>query len=418
MSTSSGSRRRIHIHGQLMLVDAERPKHVTLRRGTVVLDDNKIAEVVVDDQPSQFDFGGPDYLIAPGLVDTHLHLPQFDMIGAHGLPLLQWLAEHTFPAEVKWKDLDYATAMTHRVIDQCFSHGTTTIAAYATSDAQSARSALTTARQRGIAGVIGQVWMDRNGPDALLGDAASFTESTAEAIEDAHPRMNAAITPRFAVSCTQELLKAAGQLASEKQAIIQTHLSETRAECDLVRELFDGLDYVTVYESAGLMTDRAILGHGIHLTDPERQRIASLNAHVAHCPTANSFLRSGVMHRHAHLAANVSICLGSDIGAGYERSMVRVARSMIEAAAIAGGDLPSATHGWWQITHGNHAVLFPDRTSGLVAGSDADVVLIQPDVHWEPSSPSESLSRLMFAWDDRWVKQTMAAGRIVYPTGA
>ncbi|MEM6777243.1 MAG: amidohydrolase family protein [Planctomycetota bacterium] len=408
----------MEVFGNLLRCDPDRPGHLRLDRGTIRIRDGYVSEIILGDQPSNFDLGGEDRLICPSFIDTHVHLPQFDMIGAHGLTLLEWLQRHTFPAEVRWNDPAYAELMTHRVMDQCFAHGTTRIAAYATSSHEATKAAINVASQRGMTGVIGQVLMDRGGPDELLHPISRQLDEVADLLGSSvsAARLGTAVTPRFAVSCSEPLLSGAGKLAEEYGAIIQTHLAETIQECDYVGELFGGRNYVRVYADTGLLTHRSIFGHGIHLTDLDRNQLAANKAHVAHCPTANSFLKSGTMNRDAHRSQNVPICLGSDIGAGYERSMVRVGRAMLEAAAVTGGHQPGANHAWWMITHGNLDAFQEPTDERLAVDRPADLLVIRPDVAW--AIPGEdidtTLSRLMFSWDDRWLLTTISEGNITY----
>ncbi|MFK8112982.1 MAG: amidohydrolase family protein [Rubripirellula sp.] len=383
-----------------------------LAPGFVRTDGEVIAEVVEGDIPTAPDFGGHQALIAPGFIDAHLHLPQFDMMGAHGMPLLRWLAEVTFPAEMKWASVDYALNMTQRVIDQLVSVGTTGICAYATVHHESAAAAMRLVQQSGMRGVVGQVLMDRNAPDELCVAANQLIEEAEHLCElfPAHQRISAAITPRFAISCSEELLAAAGRLAAEKETMIQSHVAETLNECDVVRELFGGNSYVEVYEQAGLLTERSVFGHGIHLNSRDRRTLRAKGATIAHCPTANSFLRSGAMNRFDLTRDKVQIAIGSDIGAGYERSMVRVARAMIETACAVSDSFPDAATAWHAITAGNADVLGWKDAGRLQAGNAADLLVIEPSIDWQSGSV-DPLSMLMFAWDDRWLKQTVLRGR-------
>ena len=222
--------------------------------------------------------------------------------------------------------------------------------------------------------------------------------------------MAAAVTPRFAVSCTPELLAEAGKLAQSHAAVVQTHLAETQHECETVKQLFDGKKYVDVYREAGLLGAKTILGHGIYLDEQDRQTLAELQCVIAHCPTANTFLRSGTMNRQALLDDGVTIALGSDVGAGYERSMIRVARAMITAASSIGDDFPSAGEAWYQITAGNADALGWSDAGRLTVGDPADLLVIQPDIQWL-ESPVDPLAALMWSWDDRWLKQVYVQGR-------
>ncbi|MEM7625037.1 MAG: amidohydrolase family protein [Planctomycetota bacterium] len=411
--------------GRLLLNDETRPGHVRLAPGYVRLDGERIAEVVEGEIPGgeTADAGGPDALICPGFIDTHLHLPQFDTIGAHGLPLLEWLDGVTFPAERKWEDAAYARGMTRRVVDQLVAHGTTAICAYATVHHAGTLAALETVRDAGLRGVVGQTLINRNAPDFLTRPAAQLLDETADLLDKFSPagRLAAAVTPRFAITCTAEFMADTGRLAAERHAIIQSHLAETKPECAFTAELFDGVSYVDVYKNAGLLTPRSLYGHGIYLDGTERQTMADTGAVVAHCPTANSFLRSGTMDRRAHMAAGVNISLGSDIGGGYERSMVRVAREMVEAAAsfadLPAGQLPAAAQAWWQITAGNAGALGWGDAGRLAAGAAADVLVIEPDIPWlsaERIPGVDPLAVLLFAWDDRWIKRTLIQGRVAY----
>ncbi|TWU51812.1 amidohydrolase family protein [Rubripirellula reticaptiva] len=397
------------LFGHLLL--ANDSEECVTQPGTVRVDDGIITEVNLGDSPKHFDIGGPDALISPGFIDTHLHLPQFDLIGAHGMPLLQWLGEVTFPSEMKWADVDFARAMTDRVVDQLISVGTTGVAAYATVHHESAAAAIETLAGRGVRGVVGQVLMDRQAPADLCRSAGQLIDEAArlQSMFPAGNRVSAAVTPRFAISCSGPLLESAGKLAAETGAIVQTHLAETRQECELVQQLFNQADYVDVYRDAGLLTDRSVLGHGIHLTASDRRKLQQSGAVIAHCPTANSFLRSGSMSWADLNRDSVKLALGSDIGAGYERSMVRVARSMIETAATLGEQYPTAAQAWYAITAGNADALSWSDAGRIVVGASADLVVIEPTIPWQTGA-SPPLAMLMFAWDDRWITKTLLNG--------
>jgi guanine deaminase len=298
---------------------------------------------------------------------------------------------------------------------QLFSFGTTGICAYATVHHASARASIEVANDIGMRGVIGQVLMDRQAPAELCHEADRLLDEAATLCDEYPPElpMAAAVTPRFAVSCSQRLLAGAGQIAANAGATIQTHLAETIKECQLVRELFSGTEYIDVYRETGLLGPKSVFGHGVHLTRLDRMKLHEAGATIAHCPTANSFLRSGTMNRGELRRDSVAIALGSDIGAGYERSMVRVARAMIEAASLVGDEFPTAAAAWYSITAGNADVLGWSDTGRLEVGKTADVAVIQPDLPWLDQS-FDPLAMLMFAWDDRWVKHVYRGGRHVY----
>ncbi len=400
--------------GRLLLDDGAGRCRVAA--GYVRLEGDVICEVVEGVVPSHADAGSARSLISPGFIDAHLHLPQFDTIGAHGLPLLRWLDEVTYPAEARWSDVDHARDMTARVVAQLLSVGTTGICAFATVHHQSAIAALEIARDAGMRGVIGQVLMNRQAPSDLCRSTSQLLDEAAR-LGDLFPpagRMAAAVTPRFAVSCTPSLLAGAGQLAKERVCMVQSHLAETRNECQLVSELFTGQRYVDVYAAAGLLGSRSNFGHGVYLDRDDRQQLGDAGSVIAHCPTANSFLRSGTMDRDCLIDAGVTVVLGSDIGAGYERSMVRVARAMIEAAAGLGESHPDAAAAWHLITRGNADALGWKDAGRLEVGATADLLVIEPTIDWL-GGDVDPLSMLMFAWDDRWLRRTIVRGRPVFP---
>ncbi|WP_182867285.1 amidohydrolase family protein [Rhodopirellula sp. JC639] len=410
----------ITLGGQILQSEPE--GYATIRPGIVEIADGRIVGLGFGQVSNKVDHGGPDALICPGFIDTHLHLPQFDSIGAAGMRLLPWLQDVIFPAEQRWNDLDFARSMIDRVTGQCLGVGTTGICAYATVDHDATIAALTAFGEIGFRGVIGQVMMDRDAPPPLLRPSEQLVDQVARTLDRFPPDgpMAAAVTPRFALSCSEALLEDAGRLAASHDAIIQTHLAETVAECDAVGKGFGGRDYVDVYDGAGLLTPRSILGHGIHLDSPSQDRLARRGSLIAHCPTANSFLGSGTMNRHSHRSHGIPVTLGSDIGAGFERSMVRVGRAMIEAAmriSIDAGHgvddrtrIPSAAEAWHQITAGNADALGWDDVGRIAVGRRADLLVIRPDIAWLDSR--QPLAALMFAWDDRWIETTILGGRV------
>ncbi|MEM0925193.1 MAG: amidohydrolase family protein [Planctomycetota bacterium] len=403
------------IGGQLLRISGDSSVEIT--PGVVTLSGERIAQIDYGPLPESIDFGGPQMLISPGFIDTHVHLPQFDSIGVVGQPLLPWLNEVIFPAEIRWNELEFAKSMTARVIDQLLAHGTTAVCAYATVSHPSTIAAIEAFAEAGFRGVIGQTLIDRHAPRELTRGTEQLIEEVEKTLErfPSTQRMSSAVTPRYALACTPELMTSVAKLAQAHNAIIQTHLAENVDECRLVSEAFDGMRYVDIYETSGLLGPRSLFGHGIYLDASDREKLSRTGSRIAHCPTANSFLASGTMDRNAHLHADLGITLGSDIGAGYERSMVRVGRAMIDAAMRLPDDpnrWPSAGNAWWQITRGNADALGWTDVGRLEVGATGDLLCIEPNVPWLESV--DPLAMLLFAWDDRWIKRTMLRGRVVF----
>jgi guanine deaminase len=375
--------------------------------GRVVIRGRRIEKIIRGEKRGPAaDFGSPEHVVLPGFVDTHVHLPQFDSIGIEGMELLDWLQSVVFPAEARWADSRLASDMAARVARSLLSFGTTAVGAYASSHPAAVQAAIDALAHAGLAGHVGLVLMDQQAPKDLLlpPDQALDSVRRLRAVD----RIAPAVTPRFAVSCSREMLTGAGALARETGWLIQTHLSETRDECRLVRRLHGCTSYTDVYDRAGLLTPRTILAHAIHLSDRELSILARRASCIAHCPTANRFLRSGTFDRARAARAGVRITLGSDVAGGPDRSMVRVARAMIETARAIGAVPPSPGECWHMITAGNAACLALRDTGILRPGCAADIILARPDIPWN-SSPAP-LATLLWAWDDRWIKRVWAAG--------
>jgi guanine deaminase len=391
--------------------------------GHLVVEDGFIVHIDATRPAPSCDLGGEEFIVSPGFVDTHLHLPQFDSIGADNLELLDWLDRVIFAAELKWNDVDYARAISARVADELHSFGTTSIAAYATSSHASTQAALDCFAAAGFAGHIGQVLMDRNAPESLLvpSGLALGQAATLQQRGDIAP----AVTPRFAIACSPEMLRGAGRLAMKTGWYVQTHLAETQREIATVQSLFPNKTYTQVYEEAGLLTSRTLLGHGIYLAPDELALLHSHGSTIAHCPTANRFLDSGTMDWLAYEHRRLSLSLGSDIGAGPDRSMIRVARAAIDASKQSLASRPhtppdsrptildplSAEQVWWTITAGNAEKLGLTKRGHLATGTVADLLLIRPT---KPLSESFPIGNLLYGWDDRWLHSTLARGRVVW----
>ncbi|MBX3408332.1 MAG: amidohydrolase family protein [Phycisphaeraceae bacterium] len=387
---------------------------VRLVEGTLFVREGRVEGMREGPPAAAPDMGGEGWLVLPGLADCHLHLPQFDSIGADGLELLDWLESVIFPAEMRWADTDFAREMSLRAARELLSFGTTAVGAYATVHHEGTQAAIDALASLGMRGVVGQVLMDQNAPGDLL-VPASAALSQAMALRGCGGVMPA-VTPRFAVSCSEKLLRGAGELAAKTGWMIQTHLAETERECDFVRAIH-GASYVEVYRAAGLLTPGTLLGHGIHLDERDLSTLAASGAGIAHCPTANTFLNAGEFRLAATLHAGVGVCVGSDVGAGPDRSMVRVARAMLETAKrVALKDAstpPTASWCWWRITGGNAAALGIAQGGTLVAGAPADLVLVLPTTDaW--TRAADALSALLYSWDDRWIKATLTGGRRVF----
>lgn len=301
--------------------------------GALVVDDGKVAAVGPLASPPRDArvIELPGRLLVPGFVDAHVHIPQIDIIGVSSQSLLDWLNDHVFPSEQACADPDVARDRARRSFRAMLAAGTTACAAYSSSHTRATEIAFEEAERAGVRAIIGKVLMDRAAPAPLLQPASEALADTAALIERwsgaAGGRLQVAVTPRFALSCSPELLRGAGALARRFGCPIQTHLAENRGEVTAVQHAFPmHRDYTAVYEDAGLVGERTLLAHCIHLADDELDRLALAGATAVHCPDSNFYLRSGRFPLQRGRDRGVSMALGSDVGAGTCYSIIEAMR--------------------------------------------------------------------------------------------
>jgi guanine deaminase len=366
----------------------------------------------------------PRALITPGFIDAHVHYPQLAVIGACGHSLLDWLEQHTFPAEAAFADPALARSTAELFLDQCIREGTTTAAVYGTVHAASAEAFFAAAHARGMRMMAGQVWMDRHAPPELLQDAQAAYDDTRSLIARWHgrDRLAYALTPRFAPTSSEEQLDRAGSLLREHPGLyLQTHLAENAAEVAWVQSLFPAArDYLDVYDRHGLLGRRSVFGHGLHLDAHAWQRLHEAGSTIAHCPTSNAFLASGHF-RLRDAKANerpVHVALATDVGGGMSLSMLATMAEAYKVARYTGFDLTPA-QAWWLATAGAAAALDLDGVIGnLAPGCEADVVVLDPaatPLLAYRTARSDSIRDLMGVLitlgDDRAVAATWIGGR-------
>jgi guanine deaminase len=377
-------------------------------------------------------------VLMPGLVDLHVHLPQMPNAGlGAGMQLLDWLERYIFPLEQAYRR-EVAEAQAPMALRALAAAGTTTIAAYAALWPESADACFAAAEAHGIRAIIGKVMMDRVTYDERIARNDILETSlrqSAELCERWHGaddgRLRYAFTPRFAVSCSAEMLAESARLADHYGAYWQTHLAEDAGEGEAVRQLFpESRDYLEVYERAGGLTPRAILAHAIHLSDSEVERLAASGATVAHCPASNLFLSSGMMPLGRYLAAGVPVGLGSDVAAGPELSIfgaMRAGAVTQRVLQLTGQGAASRALGpldWLRMgsLEGARALGLGQITGSLEAGKEADLIVVDPAMTAplpggaDPvglAEPEELMSRLIFRPHPDMVRGAWVRGRLL-----
>lgn len=386
--------------------------------------DHPVAATPVDVRP---------FVVLPGMVDTHAHLPQLPNAGVgFALDLLTWLDRLTFPTERSWADPSVAAALAPKIFEAFAAAGTTTVLGYGVVYKGAMDAAFEAAEAHGIRAILGKVMMDRSTYDPTIELASILDRSMQESADlisrwhgAADGRLGYAVTPRFAVSCTAEILRESASLAESTGTWWQTHVSEDPFEIATVRGLFpDAIDYVDVYDQAGALGKGTILAHGIHLSDRELGRLVETGSHVSHCPASNLFIGAGVMPLARYLDAGLSVALGSDVSGGPEASIFSVMRvgayAQLALRSLTRDRLPILSPlDWLRLGtfDGARALGLEDRIGSIEAGKEADLIAIDPSyVAAIPGveideAPEDLMSRLIFRAHPDMVRAAWVRGR-------
>lgn len=371
------------------------------------------------------DFG--KRLLLPGMIDLHVHLVQFAQTGRAGETLLGWLNKYIFPAELRFSDSVHAGKLSSWFFRELACNGTTLAVVFTSVHAEATDIAFETAEKLGLRVIMGKVMMDANSPEGLTEDTETSLQESAALCSKWHGRDNGrllyAFTPRFAPTSTTKLLKGTGELwRAHPGSYLQTHLSENADEIEWVKQLFpNSRDYLDVYASNGLVGERSIFAHSIHLTDRELSELAKHDCGLAHCASSNFFLKSGIFPIEQVRQAGIKFGLGSDVAAGPEMCMFRV---MKDTAYIQPQIWVSPAQLLFYATLGGaKAIHLEDKVGSLEPGKEADFIVVDPtaksgvpaDILDHPGD--EILSSLVYVGDDRMVKATYVRGRNIYSAG-
>lgn len=368
------------------------------------------------------------HLILPGLIDTHVHFPQMQVIASYAANLLEWLNTYTFPEECRFVETAHAQRISGHFYDEFLRQGTTTVAAYCSVHKASADAFFGEAMKRNMLMVGGKVMMDRHAPQGLLDTPQLGYDETRAVIEQWHGkgRNHVAITPRFAITSTPEQMSAAQALAQEFPDLhIQTHLSENHEEIRFTCELYpEAKDYTDIYARYGLLGKKTLLGHAIHLSERETDVLSETGSVAVHCPTSNLFLGSGLFPLKAVMRREKPVRVGvaTDIGGGSSYSMFKTMDEAYKIQQLLGERL-NPLDSFYLMTRGNaEALSLADRIGTLDEGTDADLVVLNaaatPAMKLRMETVStlpEELFLLQTLGDDRSVVETYVAGRAMKP---
>jgi guanine deaminase len=360
-------------------------------------------------------------LIVPGFVDTHIHYAQTDMIASYGAQLFEWLERYTYPVESRFADPVHAREVAEFFLQELLRNGTTTAMVFATTHKLSVDAILEAADARSMRIIAGKVLMDRNAPEGLRDTALSGYRDSEALIAKWHGRnrLSYAVTPRFAVTSTEHQLELCGRLLDEHPGVfLQSHVAENRGEVARVAELFPkSRSYLDVYDRFGLLRERAVYAHCIHVDATDRRRMAETGAAMAFCASSNLFLGSGLFDLQAAHDLGVRVGVGTDVGGGTSFSMFHTLDASYKVCQLAGQTL-SPLRAFYLATLGGAVALYlDDRIGSFACGREADFVVLDPEATpllTRRIARAESLADKLFAFmilgDDRTVHATHILG--------
>ncbi len=367
-------------------------------------------------------------IILPGLIDAHSHVAQYAFAGTGNLALLEWLNQYAFPQEERFLNPRVAEAESQKFFEDAKATGTTTIAAYAMSSSDATNRAFKIADKSGMRVFMGQVLMDRNAPESLIVPIERALFETLQLVRRWHGknRLKYILTPRFAITSTTKLLEETGKLAAALGLPVQTHLAENKSEIRETLSLFpEASSYTDLYNRYGLLTSKTIFAHGIYLSKEELQSIAAASASIAHCPSSNRFLGSGVFPFSQAQAQGVNVALGTDVAAGYTLSMLHEIKESMETSKTAelfsiANRISAETALCAATLGGAKALGIESITGSLEQGKQADFIFVDDSsLHPVPSSAEynslpQRLSRILYRGRPEMILKTFVSGEEIF----
>jgi len=422
----------LHFIGDPAVVDKIAESYQYFEDGILLVESGKIKSVgsaesmlakIAQDNISVAITEYPNSLILPGFIDSHVHYPQTDMIASYGEQLMSWLEQYTFPEESKFNDYSHALDVANFFLDQLLSAGTTTALVFGTVHTESVEAFFSAAQQRNLRMICGKVLMDQNCPDYLQDTAESGYQDSKMLIKKWHnvERLQYAITPRFAPTCSDNQLQRAGELLNEFDDVyLHTHLCENKQEIELVKKLFPNASgYLDVYHQHNLLGKRSVFAHGVHLTQQESSLLSSTQSAIAFCPTSNLFLGSGCFDLKNSEIHQINVGLGTDIGAGTSFSMLRTLNEAYKTQQLQGESLNPFKAFYLATLGGARALDLENKIGSFNLGNDADFIVLNyqatPIVKRRISyckTLAERLFVLSMLGDERHIKATYIMGEI------
>ena len=329
------------VHGDLCFSTA--PRHIeTMEASYLHVKDGKCISCYKELPEALSSLEIKDYsgnLIIPGMVDLHLHAPQYAYRGTKmDLPLLDWLNSNTFPEEAKYEDMNYAKAAYKNFVEDLKESPTTRAVIFATLHKEATLCLMDLLEKSGLETMVGKVNMDRNSPDYLTEhsaeEALENTRNWLQAIPKDYRHCHPILTPRFTPTCSDALMEGLGKIKKEKGIPLQSHLSENKAEIAWVKELCpDTKNYGESYDRYGLL-QHSVMAHCVHTREDELELLKERECYICHCPQSNTNLQSGVAPVKYFLEKGAKLGLGTDVAGGANLSMFRAITDAIHVSKL------------------------------------------------------------------------------------
>ncbi len=371
------------------------------------------------------DYG--DCLIIPGLVDLHLHAPQYSFRGlGMDMELLEWLETNTFPEESKYKDIEYAKKAYTIFADNMRRSATTRACIFATIHRPATLLLMDLMEKAGLSTYVGKVNMDRNAPDYLREETQESAAETLEWIKDVlhrkYENTRPILTPRFTPSCTDELMEELKKLQMRYGLPLHSHLSENRSEVEWVKDLCPWAEfYGDAYDRFGLFGADCptVMAHCVYSDDREIARMKENGVFVAHCPESNMNVSSGIAPVRKFLEDGLNVGLGSDVAAGSTENLFRAMAHAVQASKLR-----------WRLMDENLAPLtveevfymatkggggFFGQVGSFEPGYEFDALVLDDSglSHPQPLDIRSRLERMIYLADERVIKAKYVKGREV-----
>ena len=399
--------------------------------GYIAVNDGKV-EGVYSELPQHLsdcpvtDWG--DRLLIPAMNDMHVHAPQYRNQGmAMDEELLPWLQNYTFPEELKYVDTAYADRMYRRFVRDLWRFGTMRVVAFASVHLESTRLLMRLLDEAGMGGRVGKVNMNRNCPEGLqesVDDAVKACDTLVEEFEREDSRVRPIVTPRFIPSCTPELLKACGEMARRYQLPVQSHLSENHDEIAWVKELEpESRHYADAYDRYGLLGQTpTVMAHCVWTDGDELEMLRQRGVMVAHCPTSNFNVASGLAPIRRFLDAGIAVGLGSDVSGGHDFSIFRMMVYAIQVSKMhyqrdKSCKFLTLSEAFWMAT--KSAGSFFGQVGSFETGYDFDALVIDDSelLIDDDYSLLQRLERFVYIGDDRHITARYCQGRLIDDPG-